>query len=115
MQYDGATGWLVGEPHKGMAAMFTMMNNARLGVGVQGVGVAEAALQQALAYAQDRKQGKTPLGARRDHRPCRCAPDAGGDEGRDLCRPRHRAGLRRGHRHGPRHRARPNGRRAPRC
>jgi acyl-CoA dehydrogenase len=57
MQYDGATGWLVGEPHKGMAAMFTMMNNARLGVGVQGVGIAEAALQQALAYAAERKQG----------------------------------------------------------
>ncbi len=62
MQYDGATGWLIGEPHKGMAAMFTMMNNARLGVGVQGVGVAEAATQAALAYALDRKQGRTPLG-----------------------------------------------------
>jgi alkylation response protein AidB-like acyl-CoA dehydrogenase len=47
MAYEGATGWLVGEPHKGMAAMFTMMNNARLGVGMQGVCVAEAALQQA--------------------------------------------------------------------
>lgn len=58
MEYSGATGWLVGEAHAGMAAMFTMMNNARLGVGVQGVGVAEAALQHALAYAQDRKQGK---------------------------------------------------------
>jgi hypothetical protein len=57
MQYDGATGWLVGQPQKGMAAMFTMMNNARLGVGVQGIGVAEAALQQALAYATDRRQG----------------------------------------------------------
>ena len=61
MQYDGATGWLVGEPHKGMAAMFTMMNNARLGVGVQGVSVAEAAYQHALAYAMDRRQGKTPV------------------------------------------------------
>ncbi|MBD3765316.1 MAG: acyl-CoA dehydrogenase [Rhodobacterales bacterium] len=60
MQYDGATGWLVGAPHRGMAAMFTMMNNARLGVGVQGVGVAEAALQQALAHATDRRQGATP-------------------------------------------------------
>jgi acyl-CoA dehydrogenase len=59
MQFDGATGWLVGEPHKGMAAMFTMMNNARLGVGAQGVGVAEAALQKAVAYAQDRVQGAT--------------------------------------------------------
>jgi alkylation response protein AidB-like acyl-CoA dehydrogenase len=63
MQYDGAVGWLVGEAHKGMAAMFTMMNNARLGVGMQGVSVAEAATQAALAYAMDRKQGKTPLGA----------------------------------------------------
>ncbi|WP_209424396.1 acyl-CoA dehydrogenase [Pararhodobacter sp. SW119] len=62
MEFDGATGWLVGEPHGGMAAMFTMMNNARLGVGVQGVGVAEAAYQHALAYAQDRKQGRTPRG-----------------------------------------------------
>jgi acyl-CoA dehydrogenase len=57
MQYDGATGWLVGAAHNGMAAMFTMMNNARLGVGVQGVGIAEAAFQQALHYASDRRQG----------------------------------------------------------
>ncbi|WP_295047871.1 acyl-CoA dehydrogenase [uncultured Paracoccus sp.] len=56
MSFDGATGWLVGEEHKGMAAMFTMMNVARLGVGMQGVGVAEAALQQAVAYAVDRNQ-----------------------------------------------------------
>jgi acyl-CoA dehydrogenase len=63
MQYDGATAWLVGEPHKGMAAMFTMMNNARLSVAVQGVGVAEAALQHALAYAVERRQGVTPLSA----------------------------------------------------
>ncbi|MDX5349117.1 MAG: acyl-CoA dehydrogenase, partial [Paracoccaceae bacterium] len=54
MEYDGAKGWLVGEENKGMAAMFTMMNNARLAVGAQGVGIAEAALQQALAYAADR-------------------------------------------------------------
>jgi alkylation response protein AidB-like acyl-CoA dehydrogenase len=60
MQYDGATGWLVGEAHQGMRAMFTMMNNARLGVGGQGIGVAEGAFQHALAYAQDRKQGHTP-------------------------------------------------------
>lgn len=59
MQYDGATGWLVGQPHNGMAAMFTMMNNARLGVGMQGVGIAEAAYQQALDYAMNRVQGKT--------------------------------------------------------
>jgi acyl-CoA dehydrogenase len=62
MQYDEATGWLIGEPHKGMAAMFTMMNNARLGVGIQGLSVAEAAMQHAIGYAMDRKQGKTPLG-----------------------------------------------------
>ncbi|TCM83480.1 acyl-CoA dehydrogenase [Rhodovulum steppense] len=62
MDYDGATGWLVGEPHRGMAAMFTMMNNARLGVGMQGIGVAEAAFQHALAYARERRQGPTPQG-----------------------------------------------------
>ncbi len=60
MEYSGATGWLVGPEHGGMAAMFTMMNNARLGVGVQGIGAAEGALQHALAYAQERKQGKAP-------------------------------------------------------
>ncbi|AKS47437.1 hypothetical protein SAMN05444287_2919 [Octadecabacter temperatus] len=58
MEYDNATGWLVGEPHAGLAAMFTMMNNARLGVATQGIGVAEAAYQHALAYATERKQGK---------------------------------------------------------
>lgn len=56
MEFNGAKGWLVGEPHKGMAAMFTMMNNARLGVGTQGVGIAEGAYQHALAYAQERDQ-----------------------------------------------------------
>ena len=61
MQFDAAKGWLVGAPHKGMAAMFTMMNNARLSVAAQGVGVAEAALQHALAYAMDRRQGATPV------------------------------------------------------
>jgi len=63
MEYDGATGWLVGAPHNGMAAMFTMMNNARLGVGIEGLGIAEVATQKALAYALDRKQGKTPDGS----------------------------------------------------
>jgi alkylation response protein AidB-like acyl-CoA dehydrogenase len=58
MEYENATGWLVGEPHAGLAAMFTMMNNARLGVATQGIGVAEAAYQHALAYATERKQGK---------------------------------------------------------
>ncbi len=58
MEYDEAVGWLVGPEHGGMAAMFTMMNNARLGVGVQGVGAAEGAYQHALHYAQERKQGR---------------------------------------------------------
>ncbi len=58
MDYDRATGWLVGQEHGGMAAMFTMMNNARVGVATQGIGVAEAAYQHALAYAMDRKQGR---------------------------------------------------------
>jgi acyl-CoA dehydrogenase len=62
MAFEGARGWLVGPENGGMAAMFTMMNNARLGVGAQGIGVAEAAYQHALDYALDRKQGKTPLG-----------------------------------------------------
>jgi alkylation response protein AidB-like acyl-CoA dehydrogenase len=53
----GATGFLIGEEHKGMASMFTMMNRARLAVGLQGVGIAERATQQALAYARERKQG----------------------------------------------------------
>lgn len=58
MAYEGATGWLVGPEHGGMAAMFTMMNNARLGVGMQGIGTAEAATQHAMAYASERKQGR---------------------------------------------------------
>ncbi len=64
MEYDRATGWLVGEEHGGMAAMFTMMNNARVGVGVQGIGIAEGAYQHALHYAQDRRQGRTPRSAK---------------------------------------------------
>ncbi|MBI1359390.1 MAG: acyl-CoA dehydrogenase [Alphaproteobacteria bacterium] len=60
MEYDGATGWLIGGPNKGLAAMFTMMNSARVNVGTQGVGIAEAARQAALAYARDRKQGAAP-------------------------------------------------------
>jgi len=56
MDFDEATGWLVGEPHKGLAAMFVMMNSARLHVGIQGLGIAEAAYQNALAYAQERLQ-----------------------------------------------------------
>jgi acyl-CoA dehydrogenase len=56
----GAIGWLIGEENKGLACMFTMMNNARLAVGIQGVAVAEAAYQKALSYAHERRQGKAP-------------------------------------------------------
>ena len=57
---EGAVGYLIGEENAGMACMFTMMNRARLAIGVQGVGIAEAASQKALAYARERKQGRTP-------------------------------------------------------
>ncbi len=62
MNYDAATGWLVGEEMKGLAAMFIMMNAARLGVGLQGLGVAEVAYQNAAAYAHDRRQGRALTG-----------------------------------------------------
>ena len=64
MNYDGASGWLVGEPHKGLAAMFTMMNAERLMVGIQGLGIAGGAYQQAAAYARDRLQGRSADGSR---------------------------------------------------
>jgi alkylation response protein AidB-like acyl-CoA dehydrogenase len=69
MNYDGATGFLVGEAHKGMRAMFTMMNEARLGVGLQGYAQAEAAYQNALAYAKDRLQGRDVTGAKNPNGP----------------------------------------------
>ena len=62
MQYDGATGLLIGEENRGMAAMFTMMNNARLGVALHGVSIAEAATQAATEYAAQRKQGQPLVG-----------------------------------------------------
>ncbi len=62
MNYDGATGYLVGEENKGLAAMFIMMNAARLGVGLQGLGVGEVAYQNAVAYAGDRRQGRALTG-----------------------------------------------------
>ena len=58
MNYDGAKGWLVGEPEKGLQAMFIMMNAARLGVGLQGLAQGEVAYQNAVQYARDRRQGK---------------------------------------------------------
>ncbi|MES2120588.1 MAG: acyl-CoA dehydrogenase C-terminal domain-containing protein [Pseudomonadota bacterium] len=58
MNYDGAKGWLVGEPEKGLQAMFIMMNAARLGVGLQGLAQGEVAYQNGVAYARDRRQGR---------------------------------------------------------
>ena len=58
MEYEDATGWLIGQENKGLACMFTMMNSARLNVGLEGVAVGEAAYQAAFDYAQERKQGK---------------------------------------------------------
>jgi hypothetical protein len=66
---DGARGWLVGEPHKGLAAMFVMMNSARLGVGMQSLGLAEVAYQNARDYARDRLQGRSPRGPQRPDKP----------------------------------------------
>ena len=60
MRFDDATGWLVGEPHKGLNAMFVMMNAARLHVGLQGIGLLEAAWQKASAYAAERRQMRAP-------------------------------------------------------
>lgn len=67
--FDGATGWLVGEPQDGMRAMFTMMNAARLSVGLQGLGLADAAYQTARAYAAERLQGRALGGIQAPGRP----------------------------------------------
>ncbi|MEL6233487.1 MAG: acyl-CoA dehydrogenase C-terminal domain-containing protein [Pseudomonadota bacterium] len=64
MNYDGATGFLIGEAHKGMRAMFTMMNEARIGVGLQGLSQAAVAYENALAYAKDRLQGRDITGTK---------------------------------------------------
>lgn len=69
MNYEGATGYLVGEPHKGLKAMFTMMNEARLWVGVQGLGLAEIAYQNARNYAKERLQGRALNGAKYPNKP----------------------------------------------
>ncbi|MDO6587923.1 acyl-CoA dehydrogenase C-terminal domain-containing protein [Salipiger sp. 1_MG-2023] len=71
MSYEGAEGWLIGEPHKGMRAMFTMMNEARLGVGLQGYAQGAVAYQNALAFAKERQQGRAVTGI--------AAPDAPAD------------------------------------
>lgn len=69
MNYDGAKGWLLGDLHKGMRAMFTMMNEARLGVGLQGYAVAETAYQNAVVYAKDRLQGRDVTGIKNPNGP----------------------------------------------
>ncbi|SDE51215.1 hypothetical protein SAMN05421538_107113 [Paracoccus isoporae] len=69
MNYDAAKGWLLGDLHKGMRAMFTMMNEARIGVGLQGYAVAEAAYQNAVEYAKDRLQGRAVTGAEAPEKP----------------------------------------------
>jgi alkylation response protein AidB-like acyl-CoA dehydrogenase len=64
LSFDDATGWLVGEPNKGLACMFTMMNSERLSVGIQGLGAAETSYQSAVAYARDRIQGRSLSGTK---------------------------------------------------
>ncbi len=69
MNFDGAQGFLVGKPHKGLACMFTMMNAARIGVGIQGLGLTEASFQNALAYARERLQMRALSGAKAEDKP----------------------------------------------
>ncbi len=69
MNFEDATGWLVGEPHKGMRAMFVMMNAARLAVGMQGLGLAEVSYQNAVAYAKERLQGRSLKGIAHPDKP----------------------------------------------
>jgi acyl-CoA dehydrogenase len=69
MNYDGATGWLIGMENRGLNAMFTMMNEARLGVGIQGLAVSEVAYQNAAVYARDRLQGRALTGAKFPDKP----------------------------------------------
>ena len=69
MNYDGAKGWLVGGENKGLAAMFVMMNEARLAVGIQGLGQSEVAYQNAVIYAKDRLQGRALTGAKNPDKP----------------------------------------------
>ena len=69
MNYDGATGWLIGEENRGLNAMFTMMNEARLGVGVQGLALSEVAYQNAAIYAKERLQGRAISGVKYPDKP----------------------------------------------
>ncbi len=69
LDFDGSTGWIVGEPNRGLEAMFKMMNVARVGVGIQGLGIGEAAYQSAVWYAKDRVQGRAVAGTQRPDLP----------------------------------------------
>ena len=88
MAYENAKGWLIGEENRGMPAMFVMMNEARLGTGLQGLAIGDAAYQAAVEFAKDRLQGRSPDRAeepgrpgRPDHRPPGRAPHADGVQG----------------------------------
>jgi alkylation response protein AidB-like acyl-CoA dehydrogenase len=69
LTFENATGWLVGAPHRGLAAMFTMMNSERLSVGIQGLAISEAAYQSAVVYARERLQGRSLAGAQHPEKP----------------------------------------------
>ncbi len=69
MNFDDAKGWLVGEPNQGLKAMFAMMNTERIAVGIHGLGIAEASHQNAVAYARERLQGRSPTGQRNPGKP----------------------------------------------
>ena len=69
MNFDGASGWLVGEAHQGLKAMFAMMNTERIAVGIQGLAAAEASYQNAVAYARERLQGRAAAGAKHQAKP----------------------------------------------
>lgn len=69
MNFDGAEGWLIGQPHKGLMAMFTMMNSARLAVGLQGLGLSDRAYQNALRYARERLQMRALSGTKFPDKP----------------------------------------------
>ena len=69
INFDGATGWLVGEPHQGLKAMFSMMNTERIAVGIHGLAIAEASYQNAVAYARERLQGRAPSGPKNPAKP----------------------------------------------
>jgi len=77
INFDESKGWLVGEKHKGMQAMFTMMNSERLSVGIQGLGVAEAAYQSAVFYAKDRLQGRSLSGTKHPEKSADAAATTG--------------------------------------